>query len=194
MSSLQDYLRQVKELTQLADDEEGPTKGSGLLFRIAYNTHLNLTRMADRKAHLMIVVNVLILSLVVTKKKKGILLSHHVLLVPNILLTVICLTSIVLATLVTRPRLPRIEPDRTSDTVNWFFFGDFCHYPLDVFQKNVSKLIRSDRKLYAAMARDLYWMGVALGRKFRLLRLCYDVFYYGMLCTLAVYVFTIYRS
>lgn len=187
-ASLEDYLRHLQDLTQQSGDEDGPTKGSGLLFRLAYNTHLSLSNLADRKAHLMIVVNVFILSFVVAKKKTGILFNENSLFVPNILLALVCLTTIVLATLVTRPRLPQKVTNRPPEAVNWFFFGEFCHYPMEVFHKNISHLMRNDRRLYAAMTRDLYWMGVALGRKFRLLRLCYDVFYYGMLCTAVVYV------
>lgn len=193
-SALEHYLRQLQALAQQGGSDEGPTKGSGLMFRVAYTTHLSLSKQADRKAHLMIAVNVLILSFVVAKKKTGVLFHESGLLVPNILLVLMCLTTIVLATIVTRPRLPRKAADRPPEAVNWFFFGEFSQYPLETFHQQISRIMRNDRALYAAMTRDLFGMGVALARKFRLLRVCYDVFYYGMFCVIFAYVLAICRG
>lgn len=186
--TLQDYHRQVEAIVQYTREDEQVKGAGGLLFRVAYNTHLNLSDMADRKAHLMIVVNIFLLTFLLTKRNPGVLLSNQSLLIPNALLAAMSLTTIVLAIMVARPRLPARVPDRPPDAVNWLFFGSFCHYSLDTFHKNIWLLIHDDRKLYAAMTRDFYWMGLALSRKFRLLRMCYDIFFYGLLVIAAAYV------
>jgi hypothetical protein len=191
--TLQDFQQQVDTIARQSTESEHVKGAGGLLFRVAYNTHLSLTEMADRKAHLMIVVNIFLLTLLITKKHEGLILKYHSLLIPNIFLALMSLTTIIIATLVTRPRLAQPAPDRPPEAVNWIFFGDFCHYPLDTFHKNIWDLIHNDRRLYATLSRDLYWMGVALSRKFRLLHVCYTIFYYGLLITAAAYAIAVFR-
>ena len=191
--TLQDFQQQVDTIARQSSEREQVKGAGGLVFRVAYNTHLSLSDMADRKAQLMIVVNLFLLTLLITKKHGGLMLKDHNLLIPNILLTFMSLITIVIATLVTRPRLTQKDPDRPPEAVNWIFFGDFCHYPLDTFHKNIWELIHDDRRLYATLSRDLYWMGVALSRKFRLLHLCYTIFYYGLLITAAAYAIAVFR-
>lgn len=149
--------------------------------------------MADRKAQLMIVVNIFLLTLLITKKHGGLMLKDHNLLIPNILLTFMSLVTIVIATLVTRPRLTRKDTNRPPEAVDWIFFGDFCHYPLDTFHKNISwELIHDDRRLYATLSRDLYWDKCCADRKFRLLIFLHYLFYYGLMVTAAAYAIAVF--
>lgn len=164
------------------------TKG-GAYFRTTYYTHLDLSRMADRKAHLMIGLNTFALSLVITKKHFGALAHYHYLLLPNLLLVAVCLTTIVLAIRITRPGMPpRQAVLKPEAEVNWVFFGEFCRYPLEVYHRNIWQLMNNEPALYAALSTDLHHLGRVLARKYRLLSRCYRFFFFGLLGVTAAYV------
>ncbi len=155
-----------------------------MLFRTYYGNHLDISRIADRKAHFMIALNVFIISLVVTL---GALSNSHYLLWPNLILIVSGLSSVVLAIIATRPVMPK--PPRPGDTrpTNWFFFGSYCYRPMEEFHAGIRALMQDEEALYQAMSRDLYMMGNSLAKKYRLLTRCYEFFYYGLLLTAISY-------
>ncbi|MEI6412154.1 MAG: Pycsar system effector family protein [Bacteroidota bacterium] len=149
------------------------------LFRIAYSTHLSLSRVADHKAHFMLGINTFVLSSVVTKKKMGFLAHIHAFVVPDILLVLMCMTCIILAILATRPGIS--PPARKKKSINWLFFGDYSQFSLMEFDQQLNGLMMNPEARQEAFSRDLYWLGVSLHRKYRYLALCYQVFYTGLI-------------
>lgn len=156
------------------------TRGGGTMYRVSYNTHLSLTKMADHKAHLMIGINTFLLSFVISRHKMGVLAHSPDLLAPDILLVLFCLTCIVLATLAVRPAVIPHTPKSAGQKVNWLYFGDFSRYPAEEFDRNVMRLIRNNEEMEEALSRDLYYLGLSLARKYRYLSWCYRVFYVGL--------------
>ena len=177
LSSPKPISKSFKDTLQaVAEELNAERKGGGILFRTYYNNHLDLSRIADRKAHFMIGINVFLVSLVVTRKHMGVLSKAHYLLWPNFVLVGCCLTSIVIAVLATRPVVPKRPPAGDTRPVNWFFFGSFCHRPLEEFHENLQRLMADEDALYKAMTRDLYYMGNSLAKKYHLLTRCYQFF------------------
>ncbi len=158
-----------------------------MLFRTYYSNHLELSRIADRKAHFMIGLNVFLVSLVITRKHMGILSGAHYLLWPNLILVVSSLSSVVLAIIATRPVLPKRPKAGDTRPINWFFFGSYCYRPLQEFHENIQLLMQDDDALFDALIKDLHLMGKSLAKKYRLLTRCYEFFYYGLLLTVLSY-------
>ncbi len=177
-----------RTLRTITDELQAPAKSAGMLFYTYYSNHLDYSRIADRKAHFMIALNVFLLSLVITRKHLGFLSLSHYLLWPNMTLVVTSLGSVVLAIIVTRPVVPRRPAPGDTRPVNWFFFGSFCHRPLQEYHQNIRQLMQDEAALYRAMSRDLYFMGLSLAKKYRRLTRCYQFFYYGLLVTALGYV------
>lgn len=167
---------------------EKKTQGSGTMYRVTYNTHLSLTKMADHKAHLMIGINTFLLSFVISKRKMGVLAHIPNLVVPDILLVFFCVACIVLATLVVRPAVIPKKPKAAGQKINWLYFGDFSRYSVDEFDRNVMSLIRDNEAMEEALSRDLYYLGLSLARKYRYLSWCYQVFYVGLLAVSAAFI------
>ena len=164
-------------------------RSTDTMFRVAYTTHLNLSKMADRKAHLMLGLNTFVLSFVIAKKKMGILSHVHKLLIPDVMLVLFCLTCIVLAILASRPANPHKRKADGPSSVNWLFFASFTQYSHDEFQRNIERLLYNSEALRNALIRDLYWLGVSLERKYRYLNLCYTFFYVGLLVVSSAFAF-----
>jgi hypothetical protein len=108
------------------------------------------------------------------------------LFVPVILMTVTCLTSIVYATLATRPKVTEGKVTKESikqRKANLLFFGNFYNMPLEDFQWGVTEMLTDPEFLYSSMSRDLYFLGIVLAKKYRYLSICYNVFMYGLILT-----------
>lgn len=156
----------------------------GAYFRIAYDTHLSLSKIADDKAHLMLGINTLVLSFVVTKKHMGVLANMPNMIIPDILIVLLSLTCIILATLATRPNIT--PPVSKKPKINWLFFGDFTQMSPLQFDHAIRNFMKDPEARQEAFSRDLYWLGVSLSRKYRYLAHCYTVFYIGLLIIAAV--------
>jgi hypothetical protein len=46
--------------------------------------------------------------------------------------------------------------------------------------------------LYGSLIKDIYWQGKILGRKFRLLRISYDIFMYGIAVSVIAYLASVF--
>src|SRR5271155_1099272 len=97
------------------------------MFRIAAGNHQRLSNMADNKAHILITVNAIILSAVISLVLRK-LADERYLIWPAFLLIGVCLFTMALAILATRPHLfsgrftnKQLENNET----NLLFFGNF---------------------------------------------------------------------
>jgi hypothetical protein len=120
--------------------------------------------------------------------------SKPYLLVPTLLLLITCLTSIVFATLVTRPIKTGGKTnlgDLKTGKTNLFFFGNFYKMRLDQYQDGLRQVIDDEAIMDHSVINDLYWLGKALGRKFKQLRYCYSAFMIGMVITVVGFAVTI---
>jgi hypothetical protein len=87
-------------------------RGVETMYRTTYRTHTNLSAMADSKANIMLSVNAVVISILVSNLFPRLQESEKVdinLLVPVILLTCTCLGSMVFATLPPGPKLRRAK-------------------------------------------------------------------------------------
>lgn len=166
-------------------------RGVETMYRTTYRTHTNLSAMADNKANIMLSVNAIVISILVSNLvpiiKEG---SSIQLLIPIVLLTCTCLGSIVYATLATRPKVT--EGKVTKEAIkqkkaNLLFFGNFYNMPLDDFQWGVNEMLTDPEFLYSSMSRDLYFLGIVLAKKYQYLSYCYNIFMYGIILSMLAF-------
>jgi hypothetical protein len=162
-----------------------PHRSAWTMYYVNYATNLSLSKMADHKAHILIGLNLFLLSFFITKKHMGILAKMQHYMIPNLFLAASCVVCIVLALMVARPILP--ARNKETEPVNWFFFGSFKYYSVEQFHHAIFDLQHDEHAVHEAMSRDLYWMGLSLARKYKLLGIAYQVFIYCQLTTAMVY-------
>lgn len=166
-------------------------RGVDTLFRISSTNNIRMSMMADRKAHIMISVNSIIISVTLGLVIKNLSDNRH-LLIPAILILAVSVTSIIYAILATRPKaqmgkFTRDQVERKS--ANLFFFGSFFNMGYVEYEEGVRAMMSDREFLYNSLTKDLYWQGKVLGRKYQLLNICYTVFMYGIV--VSVLAFTI---
>ncbi|MEZ4918796.1 MAG: DUF5706 domain-containing protein [Saprospiraceae bacterium] len=158
-------------------------RGVETMYRTTYRTHTNLSQMADSKANLMLSVNAIVISILVSNLLPKLEASPK-LIIPTLLLTTTCLGSMIYATLSTRPKVTegRVTREAIKERkANLLFFGNFHNMPLEDFQWGVNEMLDDPSFLYSSMSRDLYFLGIVLAQKYRYLSICYNVFMYGLI-------------
>lgn len=156
-------------------------------FRANYANHIRLSAIADNKAHIMISVNSILLSVAISMLTYQSLMNRNPLFIlPVIIFLVTGLTSLIFAILSSRPRVTSFVPAPGKD-FNPVFFGNFVHLSLDQYEAAVDAMLRDGSLLFGNMTRDLYYLGQVLDRKYRLLTFSYTVFMMGFVATVGAF-------
>jgi hypothetical protein len=167
-----------------------PRRDVETMFRLSFSTHQKLSYMADQKAYIMITVNTIILSAVIS------LLLRHLdkaswLLIPTCMLLAVSLATIVFAVLSTRPNIPRgifTKDELESKKVNFLFFGNYYRMPFADYKTGMGHMMEDMEYLNESMLRDGYAQAKVLGKKYGLLRHSYNVFMYGLILSVIAFV------
>ena len=168
----------------------GGNKSAQMMFKTSLRNHLDLAALADNKANIMLSVNALIITIVIPLAASYIADGNSYLLLPMILLLLTCLLSMVFATLATRPI--RMEGHTEMEQIkngksNLFFFGNFYKMKFEDYQTGMMDVLAEESKLDGSIMRDLYYLGSSLGTKYKQLRLCYTIFMWGIIATVAAF-------
>ncbi|HEY3251128.1 MAG TPA: Pycsar system effector family protein [Ignavibacteria bacterium] len=177
-------LEMKKESSKVAE------RGIETMFRNTVRTHVEFSAMADSKANIMISINTLIIGIIVTGLIRK-LVEYPYLTAPTFILMTVCLTCIVFAVFVTRPKITSgmfTREDINMKKTNLLFFGNFFNMPLEDFEWGMNEMMHDKDYLYSSMIRDFYFLGQVLGRKYRNLRICYNIFMYGLIIAVLAYV------
>lgn len=164
-------------------------RGVETMYRTTYRTHVNLSSIADNKANIMLSINAIIISIVITNLVPRVGAEPR-LFYPTALLLVVCLTALVFAILSTRPKITKGEftrEDIEKKRANLLFFGNFYKMDLEVFHWGMTELIKDSDFLYSSMTRDLYYLGVVLAQKYKYLRICYNIFMFGLIASVLAF-------
>jgi predicted metal-dependent HD superfamily phosphohydrolase len=179
-----------------------PKRGIETMFHSTYQNHMSLSNIADNKANMMISLNSIILSVIITYlgAKTSVLgtefTRNPILMVPIGILILTTLGSVVSAIMSAQPEVTsfNIRPNKVkSKKVNILFFGNFTKIPLEDFQAGMHELMREKDALYNNMITDIYYLGDVLSKKYRLLRVSYTIFMIGLILTVLSFIVAIVR-
>ncbi len=177
-----------------ANDKEAQKnaeRGIQTMFRTTSNNHIELSSMADNKANLLITVNSIILSAGLSFLLPYVMAAgNERYILPYIVLMFTGLVTITLSILATRPSINSgkfTEEDIRNKRTNLLFFGNFHKMQLQDYQWGMSQMIRDKEYLYNTMTMDIYFLGVVLARKYRLLRIAYTVFMIGLILVMIAF-------
>jgi len=172
------------------DKDKRPDRGIETMFRITSNNNQRLSDMADNKAHIMITVNSIILSAIISLLLRK-LDDNANLAIPTYIILSVSVLTIIFSILATRPSLPTgrfTESDISEKRVNLLFFGNFYRMRLDEYAAGMTEVMNDRDFLYGTLVKDVYSQGVVLGRKYRLLRISYSIFMYGLIISVLAFV------
>ncbi len=164
-------------------------RGIATVFRIMAQNQNNLSGMADSKANILISVNSIILSIIVSSLYTKLDAMPN-LKYPLALLVAVCVTVIVLSILATRPNVNHgkfTEDDIRNKRTNLLFFGNFFRVSLQDYDWAMQEMLGDRDYLYSSIVKDNYFLGVVLAKKYRYLRIAYNIFMYGLILSIVAF-------
>lgn len=166
-------------------------RGVETLFKLTSGNHMRLSAMADNKAHILLSINSIIISVTLSLLAKY-LDEMPKLILPTIMLLCVCLVTIVFAVLTTKPKVSKgvFTMDQIHNKqANLLFFGNFHNMEWESYDKGIQTIMHDKEYLYKSMTKDIYFLGKVLAAKYHYLNIGYKVFMYGLItavCAFAV--------
>lgn len=165
--------------------------GAQTFFRTNYRTHINLSAIADQKANIMISVNAILISVMISViSYRNMTETNPAVLMPVVIFLVTGLSSLIFAVLAARPKVTSVINDSTPIDVakrNLMFFGNFTALKLERYEQLMDEMFKDSDMLYGNMTRDLYNLGKVLDRKYRFLSISYNIFMVGFVATVLLF-------
>jgi predicted metal-dependent HD superfamily phosphohydrolase len=180
---------QNKKLNQKLQQEKLPARGVESMFRLTARNQINLSSIADNKANILISINSIILTVLVSMGI-GRIADYPKFIIPGIVFLATCLVTIIFAILSTRPKISSgkfTEEDIHNKRVNLLFFGNFYNMTMDDYEWAVKEMMKDNNYLYSSMIRDQYSLGKVIGKKYNLLRVAYTVFMVGIILSVILF-------
>ncbi len=174
-----------------------PNDATQTFFRANFRNHINLSAIADQKANIMISVNAIMISVLISVLSyRNITETNPMIIVPVVIFLITGLTSLICAVLSARPKVTRINRSNMpleETQKNIVFFGNFVHLDLEQFESAVDAMFRDSELIYGNMTRDLYFLGKVLDQKYRYLSYSYNVFMVGFVVTVLTFMIAFLR-
>ncbi|WP_298145780.1 Pycsar system effector family protein [Flavobacterium sp.] len=166
-------------------------RGIDTMFRTTLNNHNNLSGLVDNKANILLSVNAIIISVslttIIPKLDNP---SNAHLIIPTLILIVSSVIAITFAILATRPTITGGSFTRKEvyeKKVNLLFFGNFYKMSYEDYSWAMNELIKDKDYVYNSMIKDLYHLGIVLEKKYRLLRIAYTIFMFGIIISVIAF-------
>lgn len=167
-------------------------RGIQTMFRLVSSNHLRLSSMSDNKSHIMISVNSIIISIVISVLF-GKLSANREYIMSTAVLLAVCLGSMTFAILATRPSVSGgrfTEEDIRNKKTNLLFFGNFYRMQLEDYLWAMNQMMKDDEYLYDSLIKDVYFLGIVLAKKYRYLRISYTIFMWGLIVAVVAFAVT----
>jgi predicted metal-dependent HD superfamily phosphohydrolase len=199
-SNLKKLIKEKKTEKEIAKKEalkakyksESPDRGIQTLFRVTLKNHLTLSDIADTKANILLSVNGVIiavaLSNLVPKLDNP---SNFYLVYPALIFITFSVISMIMAVLATRPNVTSgkfSKEDVKNKKVNLLFFGNFHKMSLSDYEWAIQELVKDKDYIYSSLTKDLYFLGLVLNRKYKILRWTYTVFIVGIVISVLTFI------
>lgn len=171
------------------DKEKEADRSIATVFRIMAQSHTGLSQMADSKANILISVNSIILSIIISTLFQK-LQSDPSLQIPVAIIVVVCVASIVFGILATRPTVSSgtfTRDDIAAKRTNLLFFGNFHNMSLDDYNWGMMEMLGDKYYMNSSMIKDNYFLGVVLAKKYKLLRIAYNIFMFGLIISMLAF-------
>ena len=184
----------ITEPSRYKNLNEIPTsRATQTYFRANFRNHINISAIADNKANIMISVNAIMISVVISMLSyRNIPETNPMVLLPVVIFLVTGMASLIFAVLSIRPKVTNLSEKSKEDVKkNLVFFGNFVNLSLPDFEDAMDEMFRDEELIYGNMVRDLYYLGKVLDKKYRYLTTSYNIFMVGFVATVLTFLVAI---
>jgi len=173
------------------------SRGRQTLFRVTYRTQLNLIRIADNKANMIMGINAMIITIIIGILSSQMMFSSEVnsrdtlLMVPVVLIMLTALLTAVFAIRAARPRLIKSKNTNLAESPrgSYLFFENIWKMSGDEYMNKMEELINSSQDIYENMIIDIHNQAKVLHGKYQALSIAYLIFLIGYILSIASFLF-----
>ena len=182
---------ELKKLKKSLSSVKGrDDRGIQTMFRTTSRNHYTLSQMVDRKANIMISINAILLSLIISRTIGQIdtFCIHNA---PILIILISSIVSMIFA-------VTSIIPFKTQGTFtekqirekegNLLYYGNIHKMNYRDFEWGMLEMLNDGNFLYSSMIRDLYFLGQTLHKKSRLIRISLALFILGLVISTVFFV------
>ena len=185
--------KKIKSKKKKRNNKSAPSRGMETLLRSSYRTQLDLIKVADTKASIMISITSLIVSVLLATGGAMVLFSEKTIFVtPIIMLLISGFVSLFFAVMSARPSIARgttkMQDDFLTGNANVMFFEDIAGVAKDKYVTVMREIMKNRDQIYEEMFKHIHGMSVVLKKKFYLLRIAYSVFIIGLCLCIATFI------
>lgn len=185
--------KKLDEVKKKKEKESQSERAIQTVFRIVAQSQNNLSQMADSKANILISVNAIVLSVIIGTLFDNLLTDAN-LQIPVMMLVIVCVLAIMFGILATRPNVTSgtfTKEDIVNKKTNLLFFGNFHKMGYADYDWGMTELLADKNYLYSSMIKDTYFLGIVLAKKYRYLRIAYNIFMYGLILAIVAFLIAI---
>ena len=172
-------------------------RGRETLFRVVYRTQLNLIRIADNKANMIMGINAMIITIIIGILSSQMMLTSEslnkqtVMMIPVILIMLTALLTAIFAIKAARPKLILTEDKGITDGLkfSYTFFENIWDMKDEAYMSRMKELINSSEEIYENMIIDIHNQAKVLHSKYRSLSIAYLIFLIGYSLSIASFLF-----
>lgn len=189
--------KRIKKLSA-AKEEQAPKKngakntarGIETMFRLTARNQINLSSIADNKANIMLTINAVIVSVLMSTSAFTLSANQYNFVIPGLILVIGCLISLIFAILSVRPKFGTgnyREEDLKNKKINLLFFGNIFKMPYSHYEEGIKGMMDDYDYLYGTLTKDQYNLGKVLAQKYKLLRYSYNFFMYSFVAAVGAF-------
>ena len=153
-------------------------------YRVTFKNNCNLLQIADNKANIIISINALLISSTVALIGYGtvsnqIEVQNPWIFVPVLIFLATGLLSTIIAVQAAKPKIigkKNENPAKEKPKSSVMFFGVSANLSMDEYLGEINRILDSKEHIQDQMSISLYYQGMVLNRKYKLLRRAYEVF------------------
>jgi hypothetical protein len=180
-------LKKLKK--QLKKTDSIPEKGIETWFRLASKNLYTRRSIVDTKSNILVTVNSIIMSIVLGSLYARLDQDPHLVwaIGPMVLTNI---TSMTFAIFATRPRIQKgvfSSEEIATGTAGLMTFDDFYKMPQAEYEAAISRIMEDRDFLYGTIKRDIHRLGLDLSRRYRMIRISYDVFLIGIIISVLMF-------
>lgn len=174
-------LKKMKK--KLLKAEGRPDRGTETWYRLTSKNLYSRLQIVDTKANILITANAIIISMVLGTLYSKLEADPHLIFpIGGMVLTNIF--SICFAILAT---IPNAVSSKVRENIDLMTFDDFHNMSLDEYSHSVMGIMESRTTLYPSIIKDIHSLGVALSKKYKLIRISYLGFLYGIIISVILF-------
>lgn len=182
---------ELKELRKNLTSIKGrDSRGIQTLFRTTSQNHYTLNEMVDKKANIMITVNSIILTVIIGGIIRLPATDASAFTVSIAILSISSFLSVAFAVLAIAPNKTQgrfTKEEIKNKQGNLLYFGNFHNMSVKEYEWGMLQKLNDSDYLYSSMIKDIYYLGLTLDRKYKLIRISLVTFIAGLASSFALY-------